>query len=431
MTRADPVKTLKPKPKQAKIGAWDCGSLRISVRGKWFRATGTISVGDRSVRVRKGLGVLATKENKPEAERVARRIEADERAKLGGSIVKKSVATLVAERFRSHIGPSDRRILRDLTAMFTTRILFDIPPEQIVAFVDDRQTGNAPETRERYISTICTFLNRQIARGQYQTLPVFVRDSKARNPDTRARRPVQQFRVELLAHIIDEAHITIGIQLHVEYVGGTRVSSILHGATLGDLDMVGMVLTFRDTKNGDDVAVALPESIRKRMEEYLAWRTVQLRLGRVAPGSNQPLFLTYKGKPYKPNQGAWGTQNKTGFKGARRRAIKSVTKAYDEAIDAMRTAGDIVEAERLAHLKADDLKILGEITQHWLRHKFATDIGRFDLQAAKRQGGWKSVKSVLGYLIPDAEYQRQLVEDRDSVPVLKEKNTLTKVKGIP
>lgn len=62
--------------------------------------------------------------------------------------------------------------------------------------------------------------------------------------------------------IIEASHLTLGIQLRVEYVGGTRVSSVLHGCKLRDLDMRTMTLTFRDTKNGDDVPVALPKSLR-------------------------------------------------------------------------------------------------------------------------------------------------------------------------
>jgi hypothetical protein len=42
--------------------------------------------------------------------------------------------------------------------------------------------------------------------------------------------------------------------------------------------------------------------------------------------------LHYKGLPYKPNGGAWGTQNKTAFNNAKRRAIANVMKRYDEAI---------------------------------------------------------------------------------------------------
>ena len=120
------------------------------------------------------------------------------------------------------------------------------------------------------------------------------------------------------------------------------------------------------------------------------------------------------GKPYKPNGGAWGTQNKTAFNAAKRRALARVSKRYDEAIAAMHAAGDRREVDRLRRLKDDDLKLLARITQHWLRHKFATDAGRKDLKAAMVQGGWRDPRSITGYLIADAEYQRGIVEERGS-----------------
>jgi hypothetical protein len=166
--------------------------------------------------------------------------------------------------------------------------------------------------------------------------------------------------------------------------------------------------------NGDDVPVALPTSIKPRLEAYLAWRQVQVRRGTLAAGSDQALFLHYKGRPYKPNNGAWGTQNKTAFNGAKRRAIKNVAKWYDEAIAAMRTAGDRNEVDRLLRLKDDDLNLLAKITQHWLRHKFATETGRRDMRVAMAQGGWRDPRSINGYQIADAEFQRAIVEERGS-----------------
>jgi hypothetical protein len=225
---------------------------------------------------------------------------------------------------------------------------------------------------------------------------------------------VRQFRVQLLEDIIHAAHITLGTQLHVEYVCGARVSSLLQGCSLGDLDIVTLTLTFRDTKNGDDVPCALPSSIRPALEAYLEWRQLQVRRGRIGPGSSEPLFLHYKGLPYKPNGGAWGTQNKTAFNNAKRRAIATVTRRYDEAIIAMRAVNDQREVERLMRLKADDIPLLGRITQHWLRHKFATEAGRKDLRVAMAQGGWRDPRSIHGYLIADAEFQRATVEERGS-----------------
>lgn len=403
--------TKNPKPK---IDPWDCDGLRISVRGAWFHATGTLRVGQRSERVRETLGVAAAKNNKDAAEREARAIAARVRSKLGGGVAHKAVSTLVAERFKAHIGPSDKRILTELTARFTTRILWDVPAVEIVAFVDDRQRGRKAETRERYISGVCAFLNLQIKVGQYPKLPEFRRDQKARNPLKRTRRAVQQFRVQLLEDIIEASHISLATQLRVEYSAGARVSSLLQGCALADLDMTTLTLTFRDTKNGDDVPVALPTSMRPALETYLQWRQVQVRRGKIPAGSDQPLFLHYKGRPYKPNGGKWGTQNKTAFNNAKQRAIKTVGRRYDEAIAGMRAAGDQRELERLTRLKEDDLTLLDRITQHWLRHKFATEAGRKDMRAAMAQGGWRDPRSINGYLIADAEFQRAIVEERGS-----------------
>jgi hypothetical protein len=399
---------LKPKS----IRAWKCSGLTISVRGQTFHASGTLRTGGRSQRVRETLEVPASRNNITLAEAAARRVAERVLAELGGGVARRAVSVLVAQRFEQHIGPSDKRILEDLTAKFTVRILWDIPPEEIVAWVDDRQRGNAPETRERFVSGICAFLNKQINAGQYAALPIFQRDQKARNPLKRARRAVQKFRAQLLMLIIECAHITIAIQLHVEYVGGSRVSSLLQGCRLIDLDMETLTLTFRDTKNGDDVPCALPSSILPLMEAYLAWRQEQVRRGLIGPGSDQPLFLHYKGLPYKPNGGAWGTQNKSGFNGAKRRALSKLESQYDDAIAAMRAKGDSREVERLLRLKADDLSLLAKITQHWLRHLFATEAGRKDLKIAMAQGGWRDPRSINGYLIADAEFQRAVIEER-------------------
>jgi hypothetical protein len=274
--------------------------------------------------------------------------------------------------------------------------------------------ANTPETRERYISGLCAFLNLQIAAGQYPNLPAFKRDQKARNPARRARRDVENVDKRLLGYLFRACHSTIAAQLHIEYVGGTRVSSVLHGCSLGDLDLRAMKLVIRETKNGEDVPIALPSDIKPVLETYLHWRQQQVRAGRVGPGSNQPLFLTYKGRPYKFNGGAWGTQNKTGFNAAKRRAIKDISKDYDEAIAATTAAGDVREADKLRRSKDDDITLMRRFTQHWLRHLFATDAGRKDLRAAMAQGGWLDARSVTGYLISDAEYQRDVVEQRGS-----------------
>jgi len=64
-------------------------------------------------------------------------------------------------------------------------------------------------------------------------------------------------------------------------------------------------------------------------------------------------------------------------------------------------------------LKEDDLALLARITQHWLRHKFATEAGRKDLRPPWPRR-WRDPRSITGYLIADAEFQRAIVEERGS-----------------
>jgi len=390
---------------------WTVGALTIYPRGEYFHVRGTVRRGSLSTRVRESLNIRANRDQKAVAEELAQKIEEKAKARLG-HIVYKSVAVLVDERFKADIGPTDVRILQDFVKRFRTLTLWDIPAAEIIAFVDERQRGNTAETRERFISGIAAFLNHQVAAGQYPAAPVFVRDKKARNPQRRARRAVQQFTTRHIGALIDNAHPTLAIQLLTEWACGARVSSVLQGCALGDLDLGEMTLTFRDTKNGDDVIAALPDSMRQPFEKYLHWRQDQVRKGRIGPGSAEPLFLHYKGRPYKPNRSAWGTQNKTAFNRAKQRAIAAMSHIYDDAIAAMTATGDQREADRLSRLKVDDISLLARLTQHWLRHKFATDVGRMNPEAAMKQGGWRDIRSLNGYQIPDAERQRQLVDAR-------------------
>jgi hypothetical protein len=205
--------------KKPAIASWTVGALTVFQRGDYFHVRGTIRKGDRSLRVRKALSVIATRQNEEAAGVEARRFEASIAAELGGG--KRLSFATNANNFltRSPTNPvrsRDAAIIQELTRHFGTRILWDIPPHEFVSFVDERQRGNKPESRERFLNTVCSFLNVAIAGGQYPALPPFIRDQKARNPATRARRPVQQFRQDLVQDIIDAAHPTIGVQLTVE-----------------------------------------------------------------------------------------------------------------------------------------------------------------------------------------------------------------------
>lgn len=113
MTRADPLDIAKrTKRKPTKIGAWDCGGMRMNVRGEWFHATGTVRSGGGSIRIRKTFDVRTSREKEPAAERECRRPASEVRAQVGG--VRKSVAPLHAKRLRGWM--KDKSVLGYLIA---------------------------------------------------------------------------------------------------------------------------------------------------------------------------------------------------------------------------------------------------------------------------------------------------------------------------
>jgi len=411
------AKFRQPKAKSPKT-TWRVGSLTVFVRDGHYHARGTVRHAGLRRRVRASLELRFSRENLESALAAARALEERIRGELGGDVKPLSVAE-VALGFMTRpkdrpIGPTDAAVIKDVVRKFGTRILRDVSPAEFITFVDDRKKGSASSGRERYLSVVHAFLNSAIRKGQYQRMPAFNRDKAARNPTKRARRKVANVRPYLISLILEQSHVTIATQLVTEAATGARVSSVLFGCCLDDLVMSpnAMTLTFHDTKNGDDVPAALPESARPFLEDYLSWRELQVRAGQVSPAGDAPLFLTPRGRPYKPNRGYTGTRNKTGFNAAKRRAIAVLKVRGAETIAAFETVGDVAGARQARKMLAEDLAILQQFTQHWLRHKLATDLGRIDLRAAMRQGGWRDVRSVQGYLRDDPEFQRAAVEGR-------------------
>ena len=401
----------KPKPLKE-------GRLTLFPRDGNYHARGTIRHAGLKRRVRESLGVPYSAKHEEEARAAAHAVEERVRRELGGGVAPMSFAenalAFMSRPKDQPLGPSDVAAIKEMARFFGTRILRDISPAEFISFVDTRQKGNTSATRERYLNTVVAFLTDAISKGQYPEMPKFKRDKDARNPTKRARRKVAQVRPYLLALLLEASHIAIAAQLCAEAANGGRVSSVLFGCAREDLDMTpkAMTLTYHDTKNGLDVPTALPELSRPVFESFLLWREVQVRAGHVSDSNDTPLFLTPLGRPYKVNKHYTGTRNKTAFNAAKKRALVLLETRAAETIAAFEAAGDLTAATGARKQFAQDNRILKAFTQHWLRHKLATDLGRLDLRAAMKQGGWKDIRSVQGYLIDDAEFQRQAVENR-------------------
>ncbi len=406
------------KSRRREIPATRRRALRLFERDGFFHIRGTIREGRLKKRVRETTGIPFHPANRDAAEAAADRREAEVRGELGAGVPQRSLAEVSLDFMTrpkgEALGATDIETIKELTKKFGTRRMRDIGPSELVVFVENRMRGRAASTRERFLNSVCALLNEAIRTGQYAEMPKFKRDKKARNPNRRARRRVSNVRPYLLQLLIKSAHIAIGAQICAEAATGARVSSVLFGCALEDLVMTpdAMQITYHDTKNDDDVVAALPESVRSLLEEYLRWRQLQVDAGRVSAARSAPLFLTPRGMPYKANSRHTGTRNKVGFNAAKRRALAKLERCASEAIAALQAAGDAAGATTARQALAEDVEILKSVTQHWLRHKLCTELGRLDLRVAMLQGGWRDLRSVQGYLINDAEYQRDAVEGR-------------------
>lgn len=389
--------------------------LQLSERDGFWHVQGTVRTGGRSIRVRRSLGLPADAQHEEEAQALIDGIKADIIAEAtgqkrrGDAVAIAAKAYLMAPRERP-LAPSAIRIVQELTLKFGPRRLNDIPPGDWVSWVDARQKGNKAATRERFLNGVVAFLRFCREHHGLADLPRFVRDKKARNPNKRARRPVQDLRPDLIWRLFMACHITVRAQLAAEWSTGGRVSSILYGCRLADLILAPgrEQITYRNTKNGRDVPAALNATAATIMREYLDWR------GNLHD-REAPLFLTYRKKPYADNGKAWGGQNKTAFNAARRRARRDLLKeAFATARD-LRRSGQRDDSLQVLLAARNDVRLLRRVTQHWFRHMMATRMAHRDMRSAMDQGGWDDHRSLMGYVHDVPERRRSLVSEFDDL----------------
>jgi hypothetical protein len=130
-----------------------------------------------------------------------------------------------------------------------------------------------------------------------------------------------------------------------------------------------------------------------------------------------PLFLTHRRKPYSPNEMAYGGQNKTAFRAMKRRTIETLRReAAWQALVLWRHEFREGAREVIGECRAQ-AQLIGQVTQHWLRHLLATSMLSMtgDLRAVMDQGGWIDSTSVLGYAHDVPKHRHALV--RSLVPI--------------
>lgn len=394
-------------------------TVKLTKREGYWHATGTLIVGGRQARIRKSLGLSVATTSFRQAEIALSEYLQDEAARIAGAtgrgdtIAIAALGYLGASRTRP-LGASTIRIVKKIKSRFDGRRLNAITVQEWRQWVDGLMRGRKAETRERFLNGVVGFLNYAKRNHGLAEMPAFERDQKARNPNRRTRRRTEELRPELLQALFDAAHISLRAQLAVEYATGSRVSSVLYGVRLCDLNLGKgrEQITFRGTKNGEDVTAALNPTAVAILKDYLEWR------GNLND-REAPLFLTYRRQPYTDNGRSYGGQNKTAFRAAKRRAIDGILKAAEKnaahLLADTQTTTAMKAADAIRQQAEADVQLLGRMTQHWFRHMLATRLLRKDPRAAMEQGGWLDIRSVVGYAQDVPEHRRQLVVDADDM----------------
>lgn len=381
---------------------------QVTARDGFWHVVGTIRVGRRSIRIRRGTGLPANPARRDEAEAIRDRWCDEARTELlHGKKPSKTLSAAARDYLkrprRRPLNGFDVKVVGELDIALGHRLLTEIPDKAWNDLVDRRHVGNKPQTRERWLDVVFGFLTwcAKPPRQWLSTLPAIERIAPSERRSTaHERRRVLELRPEIVMLLIDSMPWHVKPQLAVEWSTGARVSSILLGCRLCDAILAEgrEQITFHDTKNGRPVTASLHPWSAEQVRIYLA------RRGRLHDREG-PLFLTHAGQPYSDNgrNEAYGGQNKTAFNTGRRRALLVLLRRAVLA----RRAGDVPAA--LAH-KAD-ARLLRQVTQHWFRHYLATFMlaEGDDIRAIMEQGGWEDPRSVLRYKHAVAAKQRLAV----------------------
>lgn len=386
--------------------------LRVEPRSGCWHVTGTLRVKGRSIRIRRSTGLPATEALLEEAEAIRDDAARDIRKEIIEGVKPSATVAVAARGYLTRhrkrpLGITTVRIIQEITRRFGKRLMKNVADFEWIDFVDVRQAGNAPETRERYIGTVAGFLNWAARKPRHwcSGAPEFERDSEARNPTTRKKRRVEDLRPELLVFMIDHAVPHLAAQLAVEWSTGARVSSIFHGCRLCDLILAGdrSQITFNATKNGETVTAHLHAWTADKVAEYLEIRG-SLH-DREAPLFQYPFPFDGKNPRWRPyTEAGEGAKNRRSFNSMKRRASRELVVMAWEA----RAAGNRDDMRQ--HL--DDARLVREFTQHWFRHLLANKLIRSaDVRTAMDQGGWLKAESVLGYTRDVPEYRREKINE--------------------
>lgn len=394
--------------------------------GRWH-VHGTVVVKDRSRRVRRSTGLVATRENLVAANELRRQIETEVRDQflygIYPSVPFTEAVTTFLKRKKKKLPPAyDVYWFNELKTVFGTRNVNSVPDDEWSAWVDKRTEHMRPASKQHYIYRIMAFLRWCAGRKRrwLTELPVFERDEEEKRPRRRARR-VGNLRPELVGLLVEHASPHYGAQVAMHWCTGARVSSLIFGCRLRDyIDTPGKEkIIFRHTKNGEDVEAIVDPWTAQIMSRYLKWR------GKLHDRSG-PLFISARRQPYKERfitidgveTTLTGGETRVSFRGMVSRAGRELRRRALTEAAALRHQGHNADARKLWHATQSDLELLDDLTPHWFRHLLATEyVATGDLRSGMEQGGWLHLKSLLSYAHDIPEHRRSIVVARPAPPL--------------
>jgi len=348
--------------RRKKKGGLECRQIS----GFWW-IYGTLRLKDRSVRLRKSLGIPA---DRPQHEAEAAR------AKIEGQYIEESVfgvkpsatfATVTLAWLNTvQPGATDILMSKKLVRKFGANLVRDLVAADIAGFVGS-MANRKPATINRYLNVLHAILALGVRLGYADAVPHFERP---RVKKVAVNKMLSMAELDLL--FAGAAPHVAGI-LALMAVTGCRVSEAVY------LQISDVILApgrerviFRDTKNSETYGASL---------HPFAVPHIVKAIGRHQEG---PVFLTHRRRPYELKEDGGG-QIKTAFRTARASLVSALTEAG--------------QLERAA--------IVAKATPHWLRHSFASHLmaqGE-SVKTIMDAGRWKTARLVMetySHLAPDA-----------------------------